>query len=296
MDNLEQRDPIPEERPAEEQTPEAQIPSQQEAETEISSQQIPSVQASEEQIPEPQPRESVYEPMAWQPPLQQPAANAQPVTGYPFPPSKPKKQKAKKEKAPGKGGWWKTLLAAVLTLALVAGGCGITAFVMQEQWSADAAAKEQELEGLRQQLAFLQTQLNRVLAGSNGSTGGTVVVPEGGMTPAQVYAQNVNSVVAINNKATTNIWGQISETASSGSGFILSEDGYIVSNYHVVEGANTLTVIMHNGTEYDAKLIGYDEYNDLAVLKIDAKGLPCAKLGSSDDLIIGDMVCQRHKP
>ena len=296
MDNLEQRDPIPEERPAEEQTPEAQIPSQQEAETEISSQQIPSVQASEEQIPEPQPRESVYEPMAWQPPLQQPAANAQPVTGYPFPPSKPKKQKAKKEKAPGKGGWWKTLLAAVLTLALVAGGCGITAFVMQEQWSADAAAKEQELEGLRQQLAFLQTQLNRVLAGSNGSTGGTVVVPEGGMTHAQVYAQNVNSVVAINNKATTNIWGQISETASSGSGFILSEDGYIVSNYHVVEGANTLTVIMHNGTEYDAKLIGYDEYNDLAVLKIDAKGLPCAKLGSSDDLIIGDMVVAIGNP
>jgi serine protease Do len=99
-----------------------------------------------------------------------------------------------------------------------------------------------------------------------------------------------------NQGVTTNIFGQVTETASSGSGFIISEDGYIVTNHHVIESATTLTVITNNEEEYPAKVVGFDEGNDFAVIKIEATGLPCVKLGSSDDLIVGDMVAAIGNP
>ena len=76
--------------------------------------------------------------------------------------------------------------------------------------------------------------------------------------------------------------------AGIGSGFIVREDGVIVTNAHVVSGANKISVALRDGTSYPAKLIGIDEQNDLAVLKIDAKKLPVATLGTSRDLLIGE--------
>ena len=76
--------------------------------------------------------------------------------------------------------------------------------------------------------------------------------------------------------------------AGLGTGFISGSDGTIVTNAHVVAGANRISVAMRDGTTYDAKLLGVDETNDLAVLKIDAKGLPVAPLGNSDALLIGE--------
>ncbi len=74
---------------------------------------------------------------------------------------------------------------------------------------------------------------------------------------------------------TTNYWGFQTTSAAAGSGFILTEDGYILTNYHVVENSNSITVAMYaNGDTYDATLIGYDESNDVAVLKVDAEGCP----------------------
>jgi len=81
-----------------------------------------------------------------------------------------------------------------------------------------------------------------------------------------------------------------------GSGFIVRADGVIVTNAHVVAGANTISVAMRDGTTYPARLLGKDETNDLAVLKIDAKGLPVAPLGHSDDLIIGEWVIAIGNP
>lgn len=81
-----------------------------------------------------------------------------------------------------------------------------------------------------------------------------------------------------------------------GSGFIVRADGVIVTNAHVVAGANTISVAMRDGTTYPARLLGKDETNDLAVLKIDAKGLPVAPLGQSDDLIIGEWVIAIGNP
>jgi serine protease Do len=76
--------------------------------------------------------------------------------------------------------------------------------------------------------------------------------------------------------------------AGLGSGFIIRPDGAIVTNAHVVAGATRIQVAMRDGTTYPARLIGADEANDLAVIKIDAKKLPVAPLGSSTDLLIGE--------
>lgn len=77
-------------------------------------------------------------------------------------------------------------------------------------------------------------------------------------------------------------------SAGLGSGFIVRPDGVIVTNAHVVSGATRISVAMRDGTTYQAKLLGSDETNDLAVIKIDAKDLPVAPLGSSSNLLIGE--------
>ena len=116
------------------------------------------------------------------------------------------------------------------------------------------------------------------------------------MTAAEVYAANVNSTVGITTSITTNYWGYQTQSAAAGSGFILTADGYILTNYHVVEDSNSITVSLYDGSSYDAKLIGYDENNDIAVLKIDATGLQPVVLGSSDDLHVGDQVVAIGNP
>ena len=73
-----------------------------------------------------------------------------------------------------------------------------------------------------------------------------------------------------------------------GSGFIVRQDGVIVTNAHVVAGASKISVALRDGTSYSARLLGADETNDLAVIKIDAKDLPVAPLGSSSNLLIGE--------
>lgn len=83
---------------------------------------------------------------------------------------------------------------------------------------------------------------------------------------------------------------------SLGSGVIISEDGYIITNSHVVEGATEIKVICADGNSFDAELIGSDSVNDIAVLKIKAKNLPFAKLGNSDDIIIGEWVIALGNP
>ena len=78
------------------------------------------------------------------------------------------------------------------------------------------------------------------------------------------------------------------EQSSSGSGVIISSDGYIVTNNHVIENANEVKVILNTNENYTAKVIGKDSRTDLAVLKIDASELPFAKMGESSQLRVGD--------
>ena len=117
------------------------------------------------------------------------------------------------------------------------------------------------------------------------------------MTMSEVYASNVNSVVSINVSATsTNYFGQTVQTAASGTGFLITEDGYILTNHHVVDGASSVSVTLYNGESYDAKVIGSDEDYDIAVLKIDVTGATPVVLGDSSKLAIGESVAAVGNP
>jgi serine protease Do len=82
----------------------------------------------------------------------------------------------------------------------------------------------------------------------------------------------------------------------TGSGFIIRDDGYVVTNYHVIENADKVTVNLKGGKKYEAKIVGADKKFDLAILKIEAKGLPYLEIGNSDSLEIGQWVVAIGNP
>ena len=118
------------------------------------------------------------------------------------------------------------------------------------------------------------------------------------MTFSELYATNVNSCVSINASATTNVFGQQAQVmASSGSGFIITTDGYIVTNYHVISGSDTVQVTLYSGKTYDATVVGGDSEYDIAVLKIDAdEELTPVVIGDSDALNVGDDIAAIGNP
>lgn len=116
------------------------------------------------------------------------------------------------------------------------------------------------------------------------------------MSVSEIYAANVNSTVGITTSVTTNYFGYQTTAAASGSGFIISSNGYILTNNHVIDDANEIKVTMYDGTVYGAELIGCDESNDIAVLKIDAKDLTPVVLGDSDNMMVGDSVIAIGNP
>ena len=188
----------------------------------------------------------------------------------------------KKERKSGKSPW-KTVIAAVLVLALVASS-------VNSRW-------EQKTNQITQQLGRQIDDLQKQIDSAPSGTSGALPAADGSaMTPAQLYQSNVDSVVAISCTMQTTAYGQSVEGTSSGSGFILTEDGYVVTNYHVVQNASNITVTTHTGDEYDATVKGYDATNDVAVLKVEAEGLSAATIGSSGNLSIGDMVVAIGNP
>lgn len=115
-------------------------------------------------------------------------------------------------------------------------------------------------------------------------------------TAAEIYAAYVGSVVGVNGNVTTNVWGQTVRNAVAGSGFVISSDGYILTNYHVIDGVSDLKVTFQDGTSYDATLVGGEEENDIAVLKIEAAGLTPVVIGDSGQLHVGDAVMAIGNP
>ncbi len=125
----------------------------------------------------------------------------------------------------------------------------------------------------------------------------TALAAEATLSASDIYEENVNSTVGITISAeTTSRYGYGYTYQASGSGFIISEDGYILTNYHVIEGYSTVTVATYSGKTYDAKVIGYDESNDIAVLQIDADELKPVTLGDSSKLRVGDDVLAIGNP
>ena len=176
-----------------------------------------------------------------------------------------------------KGGWVK-IAAFALACALVGGAAGGGAV-----WFAGRSGGETEI--VRANHPTTQVTLRTV----DGKTA---------MTDPEVYAANVNSVVSINTSATAgyNFYGQPVQNASAGSGFILTKDGYIATNYHVVKNAETVKVTLYNGDTYDAAFVNGDEDYDIAVIKINAENLQAVTLGDSSALNVGDRVLAIGNP
>lgn len=147
--------------------------------------------------------------------------------------------------------------------------------------------------------------ISRVVSGdtssdTSASSDGTVSA----MSDQDIAAKLTPSVVCIQNYQVTQNYGFMQtdtsdssvSPASEGSGIIMSEDGYIITNAHVVEGATSLKVMTSDGETYEAQLIGSDTVTDLAVVKIDATGLTAAEFGSSKDLRVADKVMAIGNP
>lgn len=117
------------------------------------------------------------------------------------------------------------------------------------------------------------------------------------MTVQEITDAAKPSVVEIKTESvTSDAWMQQYVTQGAGSGVIITNDGYIVTNNHVIDGANKITVTTADGTEYNAKLIGTDSISDVAVLKIKATDLTPATYGNSDQLAVGDLAVAIGNP
>lgn len=173
----------------------------------------------------------------------------------------------------------------VLVILLVIAFCVATAVVVDLCWQNRLDRMEQAVE---ERFAALKTIYNE----RHEQNQSAQLPSEGPMTPGQVYAQNVQAVVAVNARYQSN--GGYSE--SSGSGFLISADGYVVTNYHVIEDATAVAVALHNEEVLEAEIVGYESSNDIALLKVEGENLPFVKLGSSDLLQVGDQVAAIGNP
>lgn len=124
------------------------------------------------------------------------------------------------------------------------------------------------------------TKLNIVSSQESSDT--TFSDEEDALSLQDIYSTVIDSVVSISSMT--------SSGTSSGTGIIMSPDGYVITNHHVITGALVISVLTNDNQEYEAALVGSDEMSDLAVLKIDARGLQAAEFGDSSKLRVGDSV------
>ena len=190
----------------------------------------------------------------------------------------PVKRTKKKSKKP--------VISWLLVIALILSCCSVTAYSVYRYHQIESAKVFQQLQ---EQIKDLQKEIKEnSFTGNGNSISGTPNTSTDGMTPGQVYAKCADSVVAI--------VAASSNARSSGSGFIITADGYVLTNYHVVEGSTLVTVTLNDGTTLTASAVGYDDTHDIALLKVDATGLPAADIGKSSDLIVGDQVVAIGNP
>lgn len=241
----------------------------------------PTALSQPESLPQPEPVQAPHAPAVY---------TVKPVpTTYTAPPVKKDPPKKKEKKHSGVG--MVAIAVACAILGSILGG-GVAGYLLRNNTAAPTTVQE-------------STQQQKVPQAPIPSSTKPAVRPVSpndssvNLTPSEIYENYVDAVVGITNQGTvTNIYGQITSAASCGSGFIISEDGYVLTNYHVVESynENELTVSLHNKEEYEAELIGYDDANDVALLKINATGLTVAPLGDSDTLQVGDQVAAIGNP
>ena len=240
----------------------------------------PAAEDAQEELPFSHEEVFRAEPVKTPPEAAQPIYYACPVEPFDY---KPKKEKKKKKKRRGIGVF--PMIVLCLACALLGGLFGgiLVSSGAQTPQIQDNSALEARLDALEEAAKKVPQQ--------------QAYDAQPIVSANQVYENNLTSVVGITNGATTtNVFGQSSSVASTGSGFIVREDGYVVTNYHVIQGAQTLHVTLYNGMEHQAQVIGYDSGMDVALLKIDAPELEAVTVGDSDLLRVGDQVAAIGNP
>ncbi len=192
---------------------------------------------------------------------------------------------------------WPKVVAAVLIAALLMAGAFALGWFVRN-WTA-SGGRGAAGPGMDPNASVLQVSSRKSPEVETVSVTGTEK-----LTYAQVYAANVDACVSINVSGTTtstygyNYFGRQVPFASSGSGFIITKDGYIVTNYHVIDGGSEVKVTLNSGETYEAEVIGGDKDNDLAVLKVDPgeQELKPVVIGSTETLLVGDEVLAIGNP
>ncbi len=163
-----------------------------------------------------------------------------------------------------------------LALSLVV--CIVTSILVSSIWQGRMDNMEQAMDEKFAALEQLYSEYKNNISAP--------LPEEGPLTPSEVYAKNMKAVVTVTCRHRTEFgYGE-----STGSGFLISADGYVVTNYHVIEGSYQGYVEIMGKKPVEASLVGYDASNDIAVLKVEGENLPYVELGSSDALNVGDQV------
>lgn len=203
-----------------------------------------------------------------------------PSRGYVAGPEKPV-PRAKKRFGSG------AVIALCLVCVLLAGAVGVGSTLLltrpREADSETLAAVEQTLQ------AQSAAPTSQPVLVTNSTQNAQALAPEA------IYQLACQQVVGVTTEVTYyNIFGQASAAVVSGTGFLITDDGYVLTNYHVIEdahrGGHNISVLTYDGTEYAADVVGTEEDNDLAVLKIDAAGMNAANLGDSNEMLVGQTI------
>ena len=231
-------------------------------------------------------------------PVQEQPVQEQPAQVYTYTPTResvpvqPAPVPAPKKKRSGKG-----LVIAISIVAAVLLLMNLVMLTVASNLQDSVQSQKDRNDKLLDRIEQLEDQMENGGVVQQPSNSGQAATPEGLLTPQQVYAMNVDAVVAVSSQAIqTNIYGQVSKTASMGSGFIISADGLVVTNYHVIEGANQISIITANEEEHEATVVGYDKTNDVALLRAEGSNFDFVTLGSSDALQVGDQVMAIGNP
>ena len=183
-----------------------------------------------------------------------------------------------------KGKVLKTLAAGILVVGVSIGSGALGAYLVRDNGTAP-------VENAPQTTVALPSALGSQIASADVSSS----VSKGTYTAVAEKAKP--TVVEITTEIVSNhSYFQQYVESGAGSGVIISTDGYIITNNHVIEGASKITVRLTTGTEYEAVLIGTDSQSDIAVLKVDATGLPYATIGDSSKLAVGEEVLAIGNP
>ncbi len=184
-----------------------------------------------------------------------------------------------------KGKVLKTLAAGILVVGISLGSGALGAYLVRDNDTAPKETASQTTAVLSSATGGSKITSADAASGASKSTY-TLVAEKAKPTVVEITTEIVSN----------NSYFQQYVESGAGSGVIISADGYIITNNHVIEGASKITVRLTTGTEYEAKLIGTDSQSDIAVLKVEATDLPYATIGDSSKLAVGEEVLAIGNP